>query len=192
MKWRFFRIATFVCLIASLALSIEAYWQWTRLVPSVVTRPLINWSPQLPHQNAQELGGVGPQTLDPALQRPVFSPTRRPFVATAEPPASEPVVEQPAPEVPVHDEQPAVAGQTPPPQFFLKGIRISPDRSSAFMSTAEMPAGQWLAVGDQMSGWTLKAIENNAVTMMAGEQASIVQLYVDNSQNGLGEPLPTR
>jgi general secretion pathway protein N len=128
---------------------------------------------------------------DIVLQRPIFSPSRRPFVAAPVAPAVEPVPEQVQPEqaapLPV-----AVENPEPPPQFSLKGILISPDKSSAFLVTAGIPAGQWLGIGDDFAGWTIKSIENNAVTLVRGEQSTVVELYVDNSQNGLGLARPTR
>jgi hypothetical protein len=191
MKWRFYRVLALGLLLATASLSCATYWLWTNPVASVLARPTIQWAPPPLQRVAEPAGNPGPQSVDAALQRPVFSPVRRPFMAKLDPPATEPVVEQPAPE-PAPEEQPVAPELPPPPQFALKGIRISPDRSSAFVTTAELPAGQWLDVGDDMAGWTLKAIENNAITMVSGEQSAVVQLYVDNSQNGLGEPLPTR
>jgi hypothetical protein len=191
MKWHFFRMVALFSLMAGALLTAGTYWLWTNPMASVLTRPIVSWSPpSLPGGSAKALSSVS-VTAEIALQRPIFSPTRRPFVAAVQEIVPEPVPEQPVSELPVA-EQPVAEPLSPAPQFSLKGIWISPARSTAFLVTPELPAGQWLAVGDDFAGWKLKAIENNAVTLTFGEQSATVQLYVDNPQNGLGTVLPTR
>ena len=110
------------------------------------------------------------------LARPVFSPTRRPFV----PPEPEALPPEDLPTV-VYEEEPA----EPSPQadqIALSGVYIDADTRRAFIVSPSVPEGEWLSIGAGVSGWTLTKIDPGSVTISAPPQEVTLQLYGDKGE----------
>lgn len=110
------------------------------------------------------------------LARPVFSPTRRPYVR----PEREAIPEEDLP-AERYDEEPA----EPTPQadqIALSGVYISDDTRRAFIVSPTAPEGEWLPIGAGVSGWELTHIEAGSVTISAPPQEVILQLYGEKSE----------
>ncbi len=172
-------------------------WAW-RIVNTPIaelsSRPL-SLPVKFSKANASRLAKVETAPLSNVFVRPLFRPDRRPFdpskfavVSTPEPqpppPAPEPT---PIPELP-----PIPAVQPPPPAIFpqitLKGVRLTGQNDSALLETPEFPLGQWFAVGADLSNWRLKSITHDGVTFISGDLTHVLQLYVDNPTNSVGNP----
>ena len=175
-----FRSLSLLMLIGSLTLLGGVYWFWKNPLPSAVDRPVARWQPEL---SARVAFG---DSVDPlhnkenTFSRPVFAPTRRPFVATVV------NVQQ------VQTEQ--IAVQPPSPSqtltdsslFQLKGILLSASRTAALIVTPENTDGKWYSDADDVMGWKIGKINANSVELIANGQSRTIQQYVDNSQLPLG------
>lgn len=93
------------------------------------------------------------------LKRPLFSATRRPpGPASAEPEVT-----------------PAVIAETP--AFRLSGVMIRKKASRALIIPGDGSASVWLAVGDSIGGWELKAISAGSVRLEGQGQVVTLDLY---------------
>lgn len=105
-----------------------------------------------------------------ALERPVFSPNRRPWVPT------EP---QPEPEAPV-----PMAAVAPGPgsgPVELIGVFIHDAGQRALIKWSSSPEGEWLAVGSDVAGWKIVGIGADSVALSNSADARTLQLDVDNT-----------
>jgi hypothetical protein len=100
------------------------------------------------------------------VERPLFSRSRRPFVA---PP---PDVTEPAPQI---AEPVQVAAE---PQFTLQGVYIQGSVRRALILLAQSQA-QWQSVGDDVLGWNITEIGPNEITLEARGQSRRLKLYVE-------------
>lgn len=124
-----------------------------------------------------------PVPMQVVFDRPLFQPLRRPFVAV--PPAV--VVEQPVvPEsIPVLLTEPVLPAMAPP-AMTLKGVKISAGSSAALIVTPEIQKGKWMKIGDIVADWKLVDITPGKVKFSLGSESHILQLYVDNPTNNVG------
>lgn len=98
------------------------------------------------------------------LARPVFSPSRRPASAPAEPaPAS----------VPIETSQPL--------ELTLAGVMISDAGRQALLVSPAAPSGEWVEVGSEVGGWRLVSVEAGSVEVTSPAGSRTIQLYVDNA-----------
>jgi hypothetical protein len=147
-----------------------------------------NISPIRPDKitNPAEVQPLGPETAEPngssgvapveSLLRPLFHPTRRPFVApppVAVEEAEVEVVEDPT----LHEPDPEMEVSEPPPEFRLAGISGSADGIRVLLGMGSGGDFQWYRQGDELSGWKVTAITKLAVTLQRGEQNLTFPLY---------------
>jgi hypothetical protein len=108
-----------------------------------------------------------------AQTRPLFSPTRRPWVA---PPAAAALVPEPVQPEPVAVE-PVVAVEVQPPQVTLLGIEITPTGSKALTLRAGEADASWLRAGELLDGWTVQKIERTSIELENGSRSITLELY---------------
>lgn len=102
-------------------------------------------------------------------ERPVFDPSRRPYVpeAVAPEPVPEPVEEAPEPSQPK---------ELPPPELTLQGIITRDERTAALIGiNGEAPS--WVAQGDPVADWTLNDIGNDWIEISRGARIIRVDMY---------------
>lgn len=100
------------------------------------------------------------------LTRPLFAPDRRPPKAG----------EAKSPDEGSGDQGPA-AGD---PSFELGGITIVDGQSRALIRSEKGVSGEWLAIGDQIDGWTLDRVTDLTAELQSGGKRVTLQLYGDN------------
>lgn len=103
-------------------------------------------------------------------ERPVFDPSRRPYVpkVAATETAPKPAVETPKPV--------AQAVETPPPEVNFQGIITRDERTAALIGlNGEAPA--WVAQGDPIAGWTLSDIGNDWIEISRDARSIRVDMY---------------
>jgi hypothetical protein len=159
------------------------FWQAPLLVPK--HRQVLAWRPDFTpssHAGSTETAELSFAELS---SRPIFAPSRRPFVppvsVVPEPPP-EPVTIAPIPQsVPVPE--PIIAAVPPPAplidpaQFQLKGIMQSGNKKSALIVTPQSPDGAWMVKDSDIMGWTLVRIERNSVLLNGEERDVTLQQY---------------
>jgi hypothetical protein len=102
----------------------------------------------------------GREQLDEIAARPLFSPTRRPFVA-AEPE----LALTPAP------------ASLPPLE--LIGVLLTEQRRAALLRSLDGGDPGWVREEDAMAGWRLQKIQRNRVHLAAGDRLEVVELRAD-------------
>jgi hypothetical protein len=96
------------------------------------------------------------------LNRPIFSKSRKPYAAK----------EKKNP-----DNLAAMAPVAPPPGLSLAGVTKYRNKPMAFMVSSSTPKGKWLAVGDQIDGWSVTQVQNMEITLASGERIIRLSLY---------------
>ncbi|MGX4770490.1 hypothetical protein ACWAUC_11900 [Bradyrhizobium guangdongense] len=98
------------------------------------------------------------------LQRPLFSRNRQLLVVAA-PPV---IVDAPAP-----------AGRAMlDPSVALRGVFMNGERAKAFLTSSDNPAGVWIAMNEQWSGWLLSEVKPNEVVLEANGERQTLPLTV--------------
>jgi len=87
-------------------------------------------------------------------RRPLFTITRRPFVASE-----------------------ATSAPTAPADIKLMGIAIEDGKKRALLRTAGQPRGRWIAEGDTVDGWQLRSVRNDAATVSSDQATHELRLY---------------
>jgi len=87
------------------------------------------------------------------VERPLFTPTRRPFVPEAPPPAP-----------------PGAAPPPPPLQAVVKAIVLAEGGRMTLVGRSGQKGVQLLMEGDEMDGWTVSGITQEAVSFRRGAQ----------------------
>ena len=100
--------------------------------------------------------------------RPIFSRTRRPFVAPAPVQAPAPAGAPAAALVPLAE-----------PAVTLSAVIIHGPARRALLITREHPGGRWVNEGDMVEGWAVSAIEADRLTLAAGARTLSVRLYLE-------------
>lgn len=129
--------------------------------------------------DAQDLS-VSPRTykVTATLERPLFVPSRRPYVPP--PPPPEPAPAKPAPvKAPPPPPPPPPA---PPPNLMVYGIQMFPEGRRALV--AEQGSGQpdWIAEGEAINGWAVAAIHADGVELRDGERSQVFDLYPEQGR----------
>jgi hypothetical protein len=107
-------------------------------------------------------GAPRPENAVPqTLTRPIFSKTRRPFIAKGNPPelreAQEPLV--------------------PPPGLMLLGVVKHKAGQSAFIVSSSTPKGKWCGIGDGVDGWKVTLVQDLEITLQSGARTVQLSLY---------------
>jgi hypothetical protein len=140
-------------------LAVAVRWQW-RQPPATIEVAATAPAPTTPTPLAPAPDFTPPAFGEFAetLERPLFSPTRRPA-----PPSSEP--------------EPTL--DTPTGDFILIGVVITPTESLALVQQKGAQAPIRIALGQMVNGWTLETVEADRVTFRFGENAQEVKLRDD-------------
>lgn len=134
-------------------------------------RPPTPWSPEAATANFALPDDAKPQDFPQTFERPLFIPSRRPFV----PQPPETIAPPPVPEA-----QPTAQAAPDATGLQLKGVMLGQNTAKAFLIWPEAPLGQWLTVGSSVKGWELTKIEDDTVWLIAGSENTELKLYVDN------------
>jgi hypothetical protein len=144
------------------------YWMWHHPLPSADRQNTRPWLPG----TADSVSLSIPETkIDPqsVFDRPVFAPTRRPFVAQLEP------------QVTQANPQPEPSSTPPlaldPQQFRLMGVLIMGTRHFALIATPEAVGGTWYSSNSAIMGWTITKIEANSIIFSNGRQSVTIRQY---------------
>jgi hypothetical protein len=174
-----------LCLLAVGVILAQFYFVQTLFSPiqPIENRPVATWSPTI--ENAAVLDvSASDETTGDILARPIFAPTRKPFVApqvvVAEAEAPPPVEEQP----------PEPAQVTDPKTMSLKGIFVSGAMRSGLIASPEVPDGKWYTEGTTVMGWKIERFQDDSAILKQGEETFSLKQYVDNSQLPLGPAAP--
>jgi len=145
------------------------------LCAGVVALGFLNWrimelepAPPLTVASTADTPGApafGQRPIDPLplsdfeeiVRRPVFTATRKPFVAPAE-------------------KAQTVAGPGSP-DIRLAGIAIDTNAKRALLRTAQQPQARWVEQGESIDGWLLQVVREDAVIIASGQQAHELRLY---------------
>ncbi|PBC08187.1 hypothetical protein [Mesorhizobium sp. WSM3859] len=104
--------------------------------------------------------------------RPLFTPTRRKFVAVAE--------RAPAPAQVASDSTPPaqpVASAPPLQAPALLGISINGASARALLKSAGAETANWYGNGETIDGWTVANVEKDAATLEQGGKSARILLY---------------
>ncbi len=99
------------------------------------------------------------------VARPIFSPTRREFVA-AQP------LETPSP--PAETVAPPVIKK---PVLVLQGTRWIDGKTTALIKLQSSPNPDWYSVGQVIDGWQISLIDTNRLVLSHGEERAEYALY---------------
>ncbi len=104
-----------------------------------------------------------PESADvQTLTRPIFSKTRKPFLAKDKTQMSAGL---------------AVAPVTPPAGLTLSAVATFHKNRRAFLISAATPKGRWCAVGEDIDGWSVAQVQNLEVILRNGERTVRLTLY---------------
>ena len=102
--------------------------------------------------------------------RPLFFPSRRPFVAAAEATADTAI------------EEPAVALE-------LIGVLLTDRVRTALVQAADQPGARWVRENEQVGGWLVEAIAADHVQLREGDRVELIELRADQMRQ---PPRPKR
>ena len=156
------------------ALLLISAWRWSTLLDpaeffietepkSAAARPSVP-TPVLPAQAAFD-------DFRPALERPLFHPSRQPFpdrkslIALEAAVKAKQVAQAPAPVAP-----PPPSVVQPPQGFLLRGTVIAGPLQSAVFERAGSQSYIRVRAGEQLEGWTLSKIARAEVQLRFGDQ----------------------
>jgi hypothetical protein len=171
-----YRFLTLIFLLGFLAVLAGYVQMLRRPAVDVATRPVLPWTPAADSVDGALPPEPGETAFGQTFQRPLFSPTRKPFQPST-PPVEETEVAEPVEQIAV--EQPETFD---PQQFQLKGVLTSDSVQTALIATPEKPDGSWLRVGSGVMGWTVRKIEKNTATLELAGKTVVLKQYVDNLQ----------
>jgi hypothetical protein len=135
-----------------------AFALWQALLPGSPgdAAPNAEWrAPRLPQADAATKtdGDAYPQTLS----RPLFSKSRQPSVVKSAAAA------------------PALAAASS--DLRLAAVVFSDDTHRAFVISASTPGGKWVALGDDIDGWTIARMQSEFVVLQNGDASVALKLY---------------
>ena len=139
------------------------------------TDPLLYSSPSeasIPELEGNSGSIVGAEPLMLQSQtRPLFSPTRRQWIAPAVP---EPApLAAPPPEVP----QAVVTAAPELPQATLIGIQKTPGGTKALLAMTGSSEAVWLKEGETLGVWAIGPIKDTSIELANGETRIKLELY---------------
>ena len=100
--------------------------------------------------------------------RPLFSPSRRPFVAAEE------------------EAAPAPARSLPP--VTLIGVLLTEQQRAALLQAVGEGAPSWVREGNRIQGWQIERIEQSRVHLRAGDRVETVELRPDTAVPNKARP----
>ena len=100
--------------------------------------------------------------------RPLFSPSRRPFVVAEEEP------------------EPTAARSLPP--VTLIGVLLTEQQRTALLQAAGQGAPSWVREGNAIEGWQVERIEQSRVHLRAGDRVETVELRPDTAVPNKARP----
>jgi hypothetical protein len=111
-----------------------------------------------------------------ALIRPLFTSTRRPWVAplAANVPVPEPIIPDIEPPVVA---PPVVAPPSTPPSIAILGLQQIPEGTRVLLSHAGQSDAQWFKPGDIIDEWKIVEIVLWSVRLEKGEDKFLLELY---------------
>jgi hypothetical protein len=110
--------------------------------------------------------------IEEIAARPLFSPSRRPFVA------------------PEEEEAPAPAESLPEVQ--LIGVLLTEQQRAALVQNTEGGDPSWVREGTAVGGWRVEKIEGSRVHLRAGKRLEVVELRPDTAIPAEARPKPRR
>jgi Tfp pilus assembly protein PilP len=129
--------------------------------------PQVDWS----HEPV-EFTPPSRDEIEEIAARPLFSPSRRPFVA------------------PEEEEAPAPAQSLPEVQ--LIGVLMTEQQRAALVQDAEGGDPSWVREGTTVGGWRVERIDESRVHLRAGERLEVVELRPDTAIPAEARPKPRR
>ncbi|WP_454700666.1 hypothetical protein [Agrobacterium burrii] len=102
------------------------------------------------------------------LARPLFSQTRREFVAEIPRTTSKPVEEV----VAMKPTEQALR-----PQFSFQGTRLFGSQAGALVALDPVQPAIWLSAGDQLQGWVVEEVGRDTLILANGEQKATYALF---------------
>lgn len=119
--------------------------------------------PEIPEREPVTFTPPDPNAFEVIGERPLFSPTRRPFVPPAAP---EPVAGPAEP-----DPEPLTAE--------LIGVVLTADQRAAMVQEEGARGPRRLAVGQSIAGWRVVAVESNRAVFQRGDEVQVLELRRD-------------
>lgn len=129
--------------------------------------PQVDWS----HEPV-EFAPPSRDEIEEIAARPLFSPSRRPFVA------------------PEEEEAPAPAQSLPEVQ--LIGVLMTEQQRAALVQHADGGDPSWVREGTRVGGWRVERIDESRVHLRAGERLEVVELRPDTAIPAEARPKPRR
>ncbi|KAA3523479.1 hypothetical protein DXM29_20455 [Agrobacterium tumefaciens] len=112
--------------------------------------------------------GKGVGEISHTLARPLFSPTRREFVAEAQ---------QLTPTPTEHEIKTTPSDQTTRPALTLQGTRFIGQEGRALVALEPEHVPIWVKIGDLIKGWTVAKVSKDGLVLTIGEQRAVYALY---------------
>jgi len=146
-------------------------WLWEREIDiSPLETATVSGTPPAKTYGANSLPLTTQLDLPETLTRPLFSPTRRDFVAPQVVP--KPIVEM----VEEVEETPQTSAKAAPPAARLRGTRVVDGRLSALIAINEKSA-DWYGEGETLQGWTITSIAPDRMSLTSGSQSVALYLF---------------
>jgi hypothetical protein len=160
-----------IAIIASAALGVMGFINWTMAQSPVSTAPILAQSQQQEVPSAEST--VGDPKLDPisllqASQRPLFAQDRKPWVMPQKT-AAAPLAEMPS-------EVPALLA-APLPNLTLLGIQKSPNGPTVLLMSELGTEPIWLKEGEVYESWQVRNIDSHSVNLASGVTKLTLELY---------------
>jgi hypothetical protein len=157
------RLQTVLVLALGAVMAALAYVNWwvLQLEPDsapIAERPVLASLTSTAVEEVRPIDDRSVSDFDEIVRRPVFTASRRPFVAP-EPNVREPV------------------RLLPPPDLKLLGVTIDASRKQALLRTAQQPQGRWISEGESVEGWHLRSVRDDAAIIASGQQTHELRLY---------------
>ena len=163
-----------MAVILGLSLAICVAWLWLRsheMQDVEAIPPDTPWQPVLPNWRLSARMVAPSQERPEAIERPLFSPTRRP--------PSNAIPDQ------VFDKPHGTEGPASPETaisadgFRLTGVMIANNVRRAYVHTPANPDGIWIAQEGILEGWTINRITPNSILLRNTEREAVIPLYPD-------------
>ncbi len=124
---------------------------------------------------------LGKVAFSATLTRPLFSRSRRKFVAPQKP---KPAALTPAPKAQAAAPRPKTV-VPPPSNLSLIGVSLRNDQSSALVSQGP-GENVWVSAGDKIAAWKVTKIDANSVRLTQGSQEVLLRLYEERDEQDAG------
>lgn len=173
-----------VLMLVVVAMTVFTYRMWFPPLDDPEQRTKLDWTPPAIAETAIISPDPREDMFPETLARPLFSPSRRVFMA--------PVLEPPPEDIPAPDlapPEPVIVDLPPPVQqadasgLELKGVMLGDAIARALILSPSLPAARWLTIGSEVQGFRLVSIADDRVVLESGPQSIELKLYVDNRAN---------